>query len=308
MPRQKPSATDSLLDTLDGWERLKGYRRYRLDPGEGSNNSIRNFVEDTGLRIQRAESFQLSIRALRFSTHLAAYVKTASFSVVWERPQGPARRRYLFLFVTQGEMVLTGDAIRHESPTSGISIIFPGDESLQMTIRVPTEAMFFSFDAQDVAKMGLTPDTVGDIPRDAPLFRACFAYLRRIVEGESIPGAKDAHAIAAMNQQVAQSLAAAAVTREQMSFIDLARAVISNEYVKERFNADGLAEILNSSRSTVYRAFLAEGTTPSREISRQRTAAARELQEKDPSISLLEVVRRCGFGSVSTLRRALLAE
>lgn len=79
MSHPVPAETNTLPDSLDGWKRLKGYRCYRLHPGEATNNSIRNFVEDTGLRIQPAESLQLSIQALRFNTNIVAHINTASF-------------------------------------------------------------------------------------------------------------------------------------------------------------------------------------------------------------------------------------
>lgn len=82
-----------------------------------------------------------------------------------------------------------------------------------------------------------------------------------------------------------------------------AMALIGSTATDETTTVESIAQGLEISRSYLLRAFKAQGTSPSREIRRERLVSAKRLLKEDAN--LVAAAAGSGFGSVRNLKRAL---
>lgn len=97
--------------------------------------------------------------------------------------------------------------------------------------------------------------------------------------------------------------------RDDPDLLDRARKMISERSVDPAFDVKMLLAELGVSRTTLYRVFDRECSTPAVELRARRTAAARAtLQRHDASSvdALAAVAQSAGFGSVKSMQRALI--
>ncbi|WEV65813.1 helix-turn-helix domain-containing protein [Bifidobacterium sp. ESL0764] len=90
-----------------------------------------------------------------------------------------------------------------------------------------------------------------------------------------------------------------------MPLIERVRKYVSQNYTDQTLSVTKTAEHENVSVRTVQLALQEADTNFTALVRRARTDAALELRKSQPSLTLVEIGDRCGFGSVSSLRRAL---
>ncbi|MDF7663126.1 helix-turn-helix domain-containing protein [Bifidobacterium sp. ESL0763] len=90
-----------------------------------------------------------------------------------------------------------------------------------------------------------------------------------------------------------------------MPLIERVRKYVSENYTDPTLSVTKTAEHENVSVRTVQLALQEADTNFTSLVRRARTEAALELRKSQPSLTLVEIGDRCGFGSVSSLRRAL---
>ncbi|MCO6559070.1 MAG: helix-turn-helix transcriptional regulator [Bifidobacterium sp.] len=90
-----------------------------------------------------------------------------------------------------------------------------------------------------------------------------------------------------------------------MPLIERVRKYIAENYTDSALSVAKTAEHENVSVRTVQLALQEADTNFTALVRRARTEAALELRKSQPSLTLVEIGDRCGFGSVSSLRRAL---
>lgn len=90
-----------------------------------------------------------------------------------------------------------------------------------------------------------------------------------------------------------------------MPLIERVRKYVSENYTDSTLSITKTAEHENVSVRTVQLALQEADTNFTSLVRRARTDAALELRRSQPSLTLVEIGDRCGFGSVSSLRRAL---
>ncbi|MBB2955731.1 AraC-like DNA-binding protein [Bifidobacterium commune] len=90
-----------------------------------------------------------------------------------------------------------------------------------------------------------------------------------------------------------------------MPLIERVRKYIAGNYTDSALSVIKTAEHENVSVRTVQLALQEADTNFTALVRRARTEAALELRKSQPSLTLMEIADRCGFGSVSSLRRAL---
>ncbi|WEV59028.1 hypothetical protein OZX67_00105 [Bifidobacterium sp. ESL0728] len=90
-----------------------------------------------------------------------------------------------------------------------------------------------------------------------------------------------------------------------MPLIERVRKYVAENYTDSALSVTKTAEHENVSVRTVQLALQEADTNFTALVRRARTEAALELRKSQPSLTLMEIGDRCGFGSVSSLRRAL---
>ncbi|MDF7665968.1 helix-turn-helix domain-containing protein [Bifidobacterium sp. ESL0745] len=90
-----------------------------------------------------------------------------------------------------------------------------------------------------------------------------------------------------------------------MPLIERVRKYVAENYTDSALSVTKTAEHENVSVRTVQLALQEADTNFTALVRRARTEAALELRKSQPSLTLVEIGDRCGFGSVSSLRRAL---
>ncbi|WEV46758.1 helix-turn-helix domain-containing protein [Bifidobacterium sp. ESL0690] len=90
-----------------------------------------------------------------------------------------------------------------------------------------------------------------------------------------------------------------------MPLIERVRKYVAENYTDPALSVTKTAEHENVSVRTVQLALQEADTNFTALVRRARTEAALELRKSQPSLTLVEIGDRCGFGSVSSLRRAL---
>jgi AraC-like DNA-binding protein len=93
-----------------------------------------------------------------------------------------------------------------------------------------------------------------------------------------------------------------------MPLIERVRKYIAGNYTDSALSVTKTAEHENVSVRTVQLALQEADTNFTALVRRARTEAALELRKSQPSLTLMEIADRCGFGSVSSLRRALKSQ
>lgn len=83
-------------------------------------------------------------------------------------------------------------------------------------------------------------------------------------------------------------------------------ALIDEHHREADFGVGDLAALLNFSRRHLYRRMSASGSGIARLIADRRVQTARDLIEQDPSLPLLDVAARSGFGRSAALRAQFL--
>ncbi|NQX28958.1 helix-turn-helix transcriptional regulator [Microbacteriaceae bacterium VKM Ac-2854] len=97
---------------------------------------------------------------------------------------------------------------------------------------------------------------------------------------------------------------------DDAALLDRARAVISERSYDATFDVRTLLDELAVPRTSLYRVFAEEGTTPAKELRAHRTAAARAIlhrQAVSTSEALSAVAEAAGFGSVKSMQRAMVS-
>lgn len=84
-----------------------------------------------------------------------------------------------------------------------------------------------------------------------------------------------------------------------------AKAIIERSFRDPRVTVGDIASVLGVSERTVHAAFAERGTTVMRELRAERARAAVEIRLRAPKMSRKDLARSAGFGSISSMLRAL---
>ncbi|MDP5226571.1 MULTISPECIES: AraC family transcriptional regulator [Arthrobacter] len=269
-------------------------------------DAMAEFLHQGGVQVASGDRRRLGVSALGFDEFLVAHFVSSPLSLRWIREDQDLRRRYVFLFVSRGRVELSGENERYEAPEGGISVIMPGSGPVELAAPQSAEGVLFSFDATEVLPVALRAESMRPVSPQSPLFRACYACLRGIVDGDATGLDEDTEVIRSLMRAVAHAMVATAGRSTQGgSVLERARDIIEREFANPRLTPDWIALRLGVSRSTLGRAFTAQGLKIAGEVRKVRADKAVERLQADPGASARTLAEESGFGSVASLSRAL---
>jgi AraC-like DNA-binding protein len=291
------------------------YVRYEAD----DIDDVRRHKESDGYRIdfgnldvlEMGDHIPLSLHLLARQDVRFMHVRAPAMQLAWSRVRPSQQMAMLFLRMGGDYEILTPGA--HFVRDPGISLVMPGSEPLRygLTDRM-NELILLSFDPRmfaDVLPGHPEPSSVSS-PLPA-LDDRVLDPLLGLLSGSCV--AANEHPAAARDVGEALYALASSVlltTFGQLAFADRSLYALAVEYAAQHqadpdLNVAQAARFLEVSPRTIQQAFQERGTCFSHHLRRLRTETAMRMRASRPDLSLGEVARRCGFGSLSSLSRAL---
>ncbi|GAA1946992.1 helix-turn-helix transcriptional regulator [Microbacterium aquimaris] len=190
----------------------------------------------------------------------------------------------------------------------GLTLVPPGDTPVRFELTGErNRILYLSLPASMVTELNL-PDhapRVSDALPDEAL-RPLVAFVTSL-SAVRIPGETAAGPLQAASAEVARALVRLITeghSREVSLFSRAMRAILS-QYQDQRLTVTTLARDLGVSARSLQAAFAEEGTTVVAEIRAQRGRAAVAMRRGNPHMPSVELAAAVGFGSLSSLFRAL---
>lgn len=194
-------------------------------------------------------------------------------------------------------------------PEGTAFLIWPGTETVMIDSTMDVnEIIYVSLPANWLVGLGDSEEdlTVADEREAAALAPLCafIASLCRL----SPQGAAGLGSIRRSLEEVVKAMARTIVgpgEETQPTLLRRAMEVVLAEYPTPSLSAHEIANVLNVSVRKLQRAFEEGGTTAVAEVRKTRALAAHAIRAEQPSITTEELARQVGFGSTSSLFRAL---
>lgn len=245
-------------------------------------------------------------RLLRMDRYSVTHLIAEGGSITWRPSPGTGENRFLFVFVSRGNLSVSADEARIATSTEAILAVFPGAGPVTMSSAAPIEALAFTFDADDAAPLTLTPETIGVLRPTSSVFRASYSLLRALVEVDDLGQEEDTAALRSLLHGTARGmLRAAHVATTATTLREAAAEIIAEQHTNPALDVQRIAAQLNVSASTLYRASAQEPLSVAAQLRRRRAETASQQLKANPTVSLVALAEQCGFGSVSSLRRAM---
>jgi len=248
----------------------------------------------------------LTANIVNFPAQTFGHVILPPTTIEWPRDR-QSRDRVLVL-VTQDERFEVSSAGRVLRKASGFTLVPPGGNPVLFRTSSPsTELIYVS---SDVSLLGDTviPETQGQLPGTVPSAVAVpltsfVTALCSITTG----GVTAAEPIAKVAQEVGRSLVRVFGTdgRGQQDLFTAAMEIIVREHARIDLSGGLVAKRLRVATRTLQHAFTQQHTTFSAQLRAVRVKAANEIRTRNPAIPARQLAAATGFGSVSTLLRAL---
>ncbi|MGQ7311088.1 helix-turn-helix domain-containing protein [Microbacterium arabinogalactanolyticum] len=286
--------------------RIAGHRRLAFDPRKMRPSQLAEVLADSRIEVGPSDTSTIFARVLRLNHFAITHISAAEGAVVWRPSHGAGDNRFMFIFVAQGNLMITADETRFATTEEAILVAFPGKGPIRLSTAAPIEAMAFTFDAGEVAPLTLTRQTVRAMRPSSSVFLTSFQMLRTLVSSDTPESEEDSAAIRSLLLGAARALLRAARAPES-TLLETASAIIAEQHTNPRLDAGSIAIQLNVSLSTLYRAYAGEAMSISEQLRRQRAETAMRLLNETPDISPTDLCRQSGFGSLSSLRRAVQA-
>ncbi len=301
-------------DLVRGWIGLKDHEIIDFAepyaPSLERGQRIRQFLDTSGLDTlagtEDGSGFEMA--AIRFDKFIVSRVISEPGAVRWRRTAPATWRRMLFAMVSSGSVTVTGSGPTYTSNDGDIIIVFPGSTPMVIEVHEPSEFLMFSFDENATSPSRLTPDNIAEIKSSSCIFQATHAYLRTLVDTRSTSRLDDSPSMRAMTRSMAQALTAASIRAVgNDDLFSRANSLILDQGGDPDLDPSRIADSLEVSKRTLYRAFSENQTTVAHELLVARTNHALELLRENPDLPTKLLVQRSGFASESSMRRALRA-
>ncbi|MDZ8200418.1 hypothetical protein RZO50_02760 [Microbacterium sp. SSW1-59] len=242
----------------------------------------------------------------RFPDITFAHVEVAPGIVDWPRDQLSWQRASVVVCLAGSvEAVSEGPVWRREP---GLILVPPGDTPVRFTLTgEPVEVFYLSLPAGMITELNLPERPVqGAEPVTTEALRPLRAFIGALASA-TIPADTAAGPMHGAATEVARSLVRLISDGEnrEISVYSRAMKLIMRSYQDAALSGRLLAKWLGVSERTLQAAFAAEHTTVNREIRGHRARAAVAIRRGNPRMPTADLARATGFGSVSSLFRAL---
>lgn len=275
-----------------------------------ANAALSDYLTSANLRIVRLEeSDSLRIRMTRFPEITFAHANLPRARVEWPRDALSLTRAAVILCVSGRIAVTSSSTIIERRP--GMFLVPPGDAPLTFeTLDDLNEVLYISAPASlvsdlDVRRRGGPPRP--EVPANvlAPLL----AFATSLSSG-SVGNSLVIGPLRSVAMEVGRALARLIAEGDpsELTLFSRTMRLIGENHADPRLSVPRLAELAGVSPRSLQSAFAVEGTTVAGQVRATRARAARELRDRNPGMPAAQIARSVGFGSVSTLYRAMEAE
>ena len=227
--------------------------------------------------------------------------------------EAPDRPRAAVLLQVDGSVALEAPGWTGCAESGSVAVL-PASASATITALSPGAHLEVEFDADQLPE-ALRRDYEGGALLDAevrPFSTVLISTLNAAFNSELVPEDPGFPAFRLAVRSLVSGLltvdAAAQgrhATRGEV-LVDRARRIIARRAADRAFSASVLSRELRISARSLQEAFAAHGSSPAAEIRAERAETARALRESgDRTLSSDDVARLAGFGSASSMRRAI---
>lgn len=272
-----------------------------------TNDALSTYLRSANLRIVELEpSDSLRLQMARFPDVTFAHVHLPRAVVEWPRDELSLTRAAIVVRLS-GRLAITSDAtVVHRRP--GLALIPPGDTPVAFETLDPlNELLYISTPGTLVHDLDVKPDAGTARPEiPANVLAPLLAFTSSLSSG-SVGDSVVLGPLRSVALEVARALARLIAEGDPSELTLFSRAIrlIVENHADARLTVPRLAAMAGVSPRSLQVAFAAEGTTVARELRATRSRAARELRELHPGLPASQIARTVGFGSVSTLYRAM---
>ncbi|WP_162893172.1 helix-turn-helix domain-containing protein [Microbacterium halotolerans] len=228
----------------------------------------------------------------------------------WPRDSASRDRAVILVARTGGLSIETEAPVWRANP--GLFLVPPGDAPVTFRVsKTIDELLWIGASAAVVRGIDL-PDARGRSPRpihvDERALDVLLSFVRSLHETELDSGSSPQ--LASVATEVVRSLVAliADASGPELDTFELGMRTIQREYANPYIGVTDLAAAIGVSERSLQAAFSERGTTVMRELRSKRTSVALETRRQFPAISRADLARTAGFGSLSSLMRAMRAD
>lgn len=275
-----------------------------------ANPALSDYLTSANLRIVRLEeSDSLRVRMTRFPELTFAHATLPPALVEWPRDALSLTRAAVILCINGRIAVTSTSTVIERRP--GMYLVPPGDAPLTFeTLDDLNEVLYISAPASLVSDIDVRrgrSSTRPEVPANvlAPLLAFATSLSAGSVGNSLIVGP-----LRSVAMEVGRALARLIAEGDpsELTLFSRTMRLIGENHADARLSVPRLAELAGVSPRSLHAAFATEGTTVAGEVRATRAREARELRNRNPSMPAAQIARSVGFGSVSTLYRALEAE
>ncbi|MGN6128185.1 MAG: helix-turn-helix domain-containing protein [Humibacter sp.] len=271
------------------------------------NAALSEYMTDANLRfIDLPLRGTVTANIVNFPAQTFGHVILPPATIEW--PRDRLSRDRVLVLVTSDERfeVSTEGRVLYKQPD--FILVPPGSEPVRFRTYSPsTELIYVSSDVSMLADIVIPEEQseiTGTVPSTAAVPLTSFVTaLCSITTG----GVTSAEPIAQVAQEVGRSLVRifGSDERAQQDLFTAAMEIIVREHARIDLSGAVVAKRLRVATRTLQHAFAQRGTTFSAQLRAVRVKAANEIRKRNPAISVRQLAAASGFGSISTLLRAL---
>lgn len=228
----------------------------------------------------------------------------------WRREEAE-RSTVTMIFRIKGNAAIVSESKDIMRRTPDISLVPPGCAKVTVQTRTPANELIV-VNMERRLFSTILPDykTFSIMSQNEPLDTASLQPLLAFVVSTcnlNNPRSEVADMLEGVADEVSRSLLVSCFCQGMttMPLIERVRKFISANYMDSTLSVTKTAKHEGVSIRTLQLALQENDTNFTNLVRRARTEAALELRVSQPTLTLVEIADRCGFGSVSSLRRAL---
>lgn len=284
------------------------YRTFTFNRVANDRSDLHAFVSTSGIHESDLKNIELqTAKAVRFNGFVVLRAITRNATFVWTRTHPIGQRRYVFYFVNNGAVELSGGPGARFVGGHGAGLIYPGTAKIFLRSRIESDFTIFSFDAHAVQPAKLPPDADVDLPPMSPVLWSAAAFLNGLLSTPPASRVQSVNVLRKMTSDIAVGLLNEARKDSADDHLSVrALQIIEANFANPRFTVEDICAQTSLGRRSLERVCAAAGFAPSEALRARRAKNALDLLLSLDSFSVQEIWQPSGFASAESMRRAFL--
>lgn len=276
-------------------------------PGHrGGESELQEYLDAANLRLHEfGEHGILRAQLVQLPQMTFGRVRISPVRVVWPRDAASLDRVVMLVSLDGKVAIMSGGEVRSASP--GVHLIMPGDADVEFRVHEGAEEFFYIGASRAVIRdidMG-SPSPVTGVRIDDKVLVPLLAFIQKLCDAQ--PALDDIMSIRAVAVEVVRALTRQVLGDANTGDGTYGRAirVIERQYLNPLTSVGDIAGLVDVSERTLHAVFAKQGTTVSRELRARRALEAAAIRKRAPAIARADLARAAGFGSISSMLRAM---